>query len=194
VKPAIALLLVALTACAPSFREASRALGQDLPPLGEPVLDRRRSYFDNDTTRPHREFHVLIYPDGRHVPHGRDTSWYADGKLEWEREFEDGEPTGVWRSWYENGSPRSEATFGSADLAPMRWWHANGQLSSEGLAVNGAKDGAWTHWHANGVTSAEGRYLLGKREGPWTLWKEDGAIAERVEYRADQKVGPVVGE
>ena len=179
-----------LASCAPNFREAARVLGNELPERTEPVLDRRRSYFANDLTRPHRDWFVLLYPDGRVLEHGRDTSWYASGQLEWEREYDHGEATGHWRAWYEDGTPRSEQTFGSAELTPVRWWYPNGQLSSEGPALSGVRDGEWTQWHSNGNKSARGNYRLGKREGPWTFWNEDGSLKETVEYRDDLRVGP----
>jgi hypothetical protein len=191
VKLALPLALAALScACAPDFREASRKLGEEAPPNREPVLDRRHTYFANDTARPHRDWYVLIYPNGQLIQHGADKSWYSDGKPEWERAYDHGEPTGHWRSWWANGNPRSEATFGNAELSPMRWWHENGKLSSEGQALDGARDGEWTEWREDGTVSGKGTYRLGKKDGNWTFYEADGAVKESVLYRDDLKVGP----
>jgi hypothetical protein len=191
VKPSLALIAL-LASCAPNFVEPSRVLARELPENREPLLERRHTFFANDLQRPHRDWSELLYADGRIIPHGRDLQWYANGKPEWEREFDHGEATGHWLSWWENGNPRSDATFGGAELKPQRWWYENGQLSSEGLALSGAKDGAWTEWYQSGVKSAAGSYRLGKKEGPWTFWNEDGSPKESVVYRDDLRVGPAV--
>lgn len=191
-RAAIAGVCLALASCAPDFVPASKMLA-DTPAEKrrerEPVLERRRSFFDNDETRLRREWHVLIEPGNRSIAQGKDTSWYADGKLEYERDFDHGEPTGVWRAWHKNGNPRSEATFGTSERAPMRWWHENGQLSAEGAARNGHKDGPWTTWYPDGTKSSEGAYLDGLREGKWTFWNEDGSLKERGEFRGGERVG-----
>lgn len=180
---------IALAACGPDFRPASRVLAGPPPQTHEPVIDRRRTYFGGDTDRPRREWHVLILPHGAEELHGKDSSWYSDGHLEYEHEFEHGEPSGLWRSWYPNGKPKSEATFGKAQSGPMRWWYENGQLSSEGPALNGVKDGVWTTWHPNGTKASQGPYVSGRREGAWIFWNDDGSHKESGEYRDDAKVG-----
>jgi len=190
VKLAAALLAcIALAACGPDFRPAARILADKPPESREPVVDRRRTYFGGDTARPRREWHVLILPGGAEELHGKDSGWFADGHLEYEHEFDHDQPTGLWRSWYANGKPHSEATFGKSEPAPMRWWFENGQLSSEGTALNGVKDGAWTTWHPNGAKASQGSYVAGRREGAWSFWKEDGTHEGSGDYRNDAKVG-----
>jgi hypothetical protein len=175
-----ALALVAV-ACAPDFRPAARHLGRTLPetPEREPVHERRRIFFDAEHTRVRREWNVLILADSSTVADGRDAQYYPDGKLEYEREYARGEPVGLWRSWWPNGAPRMEATYGTQEPQPMRWWHENGQLSSEGFARNGIKEGPWAFWHANGVKSAEGVYAGGRRDATWRYWDEAGEPVRR---------------
>lgn len=176
---ALALLLAWLAACAPDFRPAARQLGRSLPDDREPVRERRAVYFDAEHTRVRREWHVLILADGSTVLDGRDVQYYPDGKLEHEREYARGEATGRWRSWWPNGAQRMETTYGSSEPQPMRWWHSNGQLSSEGFARNGVKEGPWTFWHASGVKSAEGVYTGGDRDASWHYWNEAGEPVKR---------------
>jgi hypothetical protein len=190
VKSTAALIVcMALAGCGPDFRPAARLLADPPPESREPVIDRRRTYFGGDKDRPRREWHVLIRPGGAEELQGKDSSWYSDGRLEYEHEFDHDQPTGVWRSWYQSGQQRSEATFGRPEPTVMRWWYENGQLSSEGPALNGVKDGVWTTWHSNGAKSSQGPYVSGRREGAWSFWNEDGSLKESGEYRDDAKVG-----
>jgi hypothetical protein len=185
---ALALALVALAACGPDFRMASRQLAAQAPPPREPIPERRAVWFDQERTRPRREWHVLILADNTTVAHGSDVQHFADGKLEHERAYRHGEPIGTWKSWWPNGHPRMEATYGTTEATPMRWWHENGQLSSEGSARNGLKEGEWTFWSATGVVAAKGRYVAGQREGEWSFFDDAGALTELAHYRADAKV------
>ena len=38
------------------------------------------------------------------------------GALHWEREFRYGKPAGTWRSWWENGQPRTECHYFGPDV------------------------------------------------------------------------------
>jgi hypothetical protein len=174
-----ALAAASLAACAPDFRPAARQLALSLPEHREPLPERRTVYFDAEHTRVRREWHVLILADNSTVLHGSDVQYFADGKLEHEREYARGEASGRWRSWWPNGTQRMEATYGAGEPQPMRWWHENGQLSSEGLARNGIKEGPWTFWHASGVKSAEGVYAGGRRDATWHYWNENGEAQKR---------------
>ena len=100
-------------------------------------------------------------------------------------------PCGAWRAFWVNGRPKMEAEYGASEPRPMRWWHENGQLSSEGLASNGLKEGEWTFWHDNGAKLSTGRYVGGRREGTWLFWTATGAPLEALEFRGDVRVRKV---
>ena len=178
--------LAALASCEPRFEQASRMIAGPEP--REPVLDRRRTYYLNDTSRPRLESQVLVFFDGSVLRHGLEREWSESGTLVAEREFARGEPAGRWRTWFPSGRPRSESAFGP-EPATWSWWYESGQLSSQGPALGGVKQGRWTAWHENGVESSEGDYSAGKREGEWSFWNEEGSLLERGEFRADVKVG-----
>ena len=189
-KRAALLLLSLLASCAPDFREPARVLGRDVPPPREPIFERRTAWYDAECTRPRREWHVLILYDNSVLLHGRDAQYFADGKLEYEREYDHGELTGHWRSFWPGGTPRMEAEYGTDEPRLMRWWHENGQLSSEGPALNGIKTGEWKFWHASGALAAQGEYESGDREGEWSFWNADGSLKERGEFHDGARVGP----
>lgn len=181
--------MLSLAACAPDFRPAARYLGQSLPAPREPLFERRRSYFDSAATQLAREHGVLILHDGSTLAHGRDVAWRSNGKLEYEREFERGEPRGRWRSWFENGVLESEAFYEPARATSMSWWRADGSLSSRGEHVMGLREGEWSYFHANGLLAARGAYVGGERHGLWTYFDEAGRVLECGEFERGERVG-----
>lgn len=185
------LVLLSLAGCgSPNYLGFSRQLAVDATAAeGEPIVERQRSYYQNDRSRPRLETTVRLYPDGTREKHGPEREWYDGGQLRWEREFRAGEPHGHWTSWHPNGRKASEATFGQNELTPMTWWYEDGQVSTEGQARNASRDGRWTMWHPNGAKRGEGDYRSNLREGEWTFWAEDGTLLERGRYRAGERVG-----
>ena len=183
-----ALALGALPAgCGSGWKEAGRVVAiEHRSP--EALLERRRDYYDVETGRLRAEWTVLILPGGTVVKHGKETIFFPDGRPEIEREFFEGEPSGRWRTWYTGGQIRSDAWFDD-QLKPMSWWYEDGQLSSEGTARTGVKEGRWRFWYPSGILREEGAFRAGKRHGRWSYWYEDGTLAERGDYQADTRVG-----
>lgn len=187
-KLALLCVVAVCVACAPDFKDASRMLARGAPPAREPLDERRTSYFDHERQRVRRQWHVSIRNDNSTVLHGTDVQYFPDGKLEYERAYELDRPTGRWRWFWPNGGPRMEAEFGTSEPRPMRWWHENGQLSSEGLARDGLKEGEWTFWHDNGAVQSTGHFRGSLREGPWSFFAADGSLLERAEFRGDVRI------
>lgn len=131
---------------------------------------------------------VALEPDGHTVKDGIQRTWYPDGSPRSERRFAVGEPAGVWRSWYPGGVPEQEYEFAD-EPTPMRYWHPDGSPSAEGPARSGVREGVWTYWYESGGLRQRGAYLGGLREGEWTLWYENGGLRSRGRYRGDQRVG-----
>jgi hypothetical protein len=174
----MSLVALALTAC--------RALHPPFPdvpdqavPAPPPFFDRRTEFYDREATRKRREWHVLVFEDRTMVLDGEELEWWPDGRLRARRHYDRGEPTGAWTTWFEDGTKSSESTLGGDELAPMRWWHPNGVLATEGPGRNGAREGLWRSWYPNGVLESEGEYRDNRRDGEWIFWNEDGGECER---------------
>jgi len=72
-------------------------------------------------------------------------------------------------TFYDDGSPRSEATLADGDLqGPARTWHRGGALASQGSYVRGERDGAWRFWGEDGTLDLQrsGIYAAGVRSAP----------------------------
>jgi hypothetical protein len=192
--PALALALLAAAggACRTSYEDASRSLARDaLVDPRPPIVERQRSFYAGDTSRPRLESTYRVHAGGFKVLHGPERAWYESGVLRWEREYRDGEPCGRWASYYESGAQESESWPDAADAGEhvTTWWHPNGELSSRGPTVRGAREGRWSSWYPDGTLRSEGDYSGNLREGEWTFWHEDGRVAERGSYAAGVRIG-----
>ncbi len=132
---------------------------------------------------------VLLYPDGHAVREGRAEEFYPDGRTAALRHYRAGEPVGEWKTWYPDGTLRSSYEFVPGRSTPMRFFHPSGELSAEGPATMGLRDGHWTFWYPGGGVRQEGAYRSGLRTGLWTLRWPGGALRSRGYYRADRRVG-----
>lgn len=188
-----ALLLALLAAgtggaCVASFEQSARFLAAPAHEATEPVLARRRTYHDRGATRLRVEWQELVQPGKPPVLHGLRTEYHRDGTPASERRFEHGEPAGLWRAWHEDGTPRMEADL-SAEDGCMRWWHANGALSSRGPLRRGVRTGEWEHYREDGSLAARGTYAHGVRDGEWILYDANGAWTERGRYVGGVRFG-----
>jgi hypothetical protein len=190
--PFTCALLFALGACRTSYEDVSRDLArQALVDPRPAIVEKQRTFYDGDTSRPRQESTYRVFAGGRKVLHGPERAWYQDGVLRWEREYRDGEPCGRWASYYEDGTMQSESWPDVADATPRTttWWHRNGKISSQGPTVRGARQGPWNSWYEDGTHASEGSYAGNLRDGPWTFWHPDGRVAERGAFSAGVKVG-----
>ena len=93
---------------------------------------------------------VLYLPDGSVVRHGTERILHPDGSVRSVREYDRGEPTGSWRVWYEDGTPRMSHDYGP-ERSPMVFYHPNGLIEASGDAANGERVGEWTFYDENGA-------------------------------------------
>jgi hypothetical protein len=61
-------------------------------------------------------------------------------------------------------------------------YHPNGQISSQGMVINGAYQGLWYIYHSNGKTQWEMRYKDSKRVGVAKEYDSTGKLIREVEY------------
>lgn len=95
-----------------------------------------------------------IIGDGEYV------KYYKSGVVEIRGTMKDGKREGLWKSWYEDGSPWSETNF-----------------------ANGKKNGRTISWYDNEVKRYEGFYIDDKESSTWTFWDEQGNIQSVKEYK-----------
>jgi len=189
----IALLLLALLAAVAACRSSSEPPKIDPPPAAkEPVPSGRLEEceeIDEVTGLRTHQWAVLVAPGLGAIKHGVERIWYPSGALHWEREFRYGKPAGVWRSWWENGQPRTECYYFGPDVErTMTFWREDGKLQAQGPACDGSRRGRWRFWWSDGQLSDEGDYRGGLREGVWQAWSQDGQRRFEIVYQRNVRV------
>lgn len=93
------------------------------------------------------------------VENGEEIKHYTNGVIQMRGMMKNGKRNGLWKSWYEDGSPWSESTF-----------------------ENGIKTGKTTTWYENGKKRYEGFYTNNVESGKWTYWNEEGKLTATKDY------------
>lgn len=97
----------------------------------------------------------------------------------------EGEPLrhGLSKTWFKNGQLESEGQYEyNKRVGHFRFWHPNGQISSEGDFKNDEYTGHWVWWHENGQKAITGRYDEGRTIGEWRWWNDKGQLSDRLNY------------
>ena len=127
---------------------------------------------------------LKYHPDTKELYSGEVFKNRMGGKKEFEGSYKDGDSTGIWSHWYENGQKDSEITYkdGKKD-GLLTYWYESGQKQSEGTLKNEKFDGLWTWWYENGQMKQQVTFKDGKSDGLYTFWYENGQKSEVRTYK-----------
>jgi hypothetical protein len=179
-------LLVALgCACRQTLSVPMTMRAMSVPELGPAEPDVRRTYWPGGPTPENlrSEIEGLTQRGGAFVKHGSERTFFPSGAREVERHWLLGTPAKTWRTWWEDGTLRSECEFPEDGRSiTMSFWHANGKLEAQGTAIHGRRFGHWDFYHPNGERESSGELFDGKREGEWSKWNECGELIEQASY------------
>ena len=89
------------------------------------------------------------------------TETYPNGFVKLRGRLLDGNRSGLWESFYDNG---------------YRW--------SEVQYVRGKRDGPTISYHPNGLMRYQGQYSGGDRRGIWMFYDTTGVLVERIDMDA----------
>jgi antitoxin component YwqK of YwqJK toxin-antitoxin module len=93
------------------------------------------------------------------VENGEQIYYHKNGGIEMRGIMKDNKRDGLWKSFYENGTPWSETTF-----------------------KEGKKNGKTTTWYENGKKRYDGFFTNDRESGRWVFWREDGTIEDTRNY------------
>lgn len=128
-------------------------------------------------------------------------SYHPNGQIKTKGIMINGEKTGIWTVWDENGIFVGNESYKNGQLhGPLLMRYLDGS-EEQGIIENGVRIGLWvttypdgtvkargsydnknrrvgdwTEWYPNGDTKSSGFYEDGHRMGPWILADEDGTI------------------
>lgn len=91
----------------------------------------------------------------------------------------------------EMGDAENPATlyFYHDSTTTLRQFYSTGVLRSEGIIVNGQREGLWQFFFANGRPQTEATFVGGKEEGAYTVYRENGVPYYRGMYKAGRRIG-----
>jgi antitoxin component YwqK of YwqJK toxin-antitoxin module len=93
------------------------------------------------------------------IKNGEYIQYYKNGVIKISGIMKDGKREGLWKSFYENGSPWSETTF-----------------------KNGVKNGKTITWYENEKKRYEGFYTNDSESGKWIFLDEKGNVVTKKDY------------
>jgi antitoxin component YwqK of YwqJK toxin-antitoxin module len=87
---------------------------------------------------------------------------------------------GPTQSWFRNGQLRSQGQYQKGKRhGQFTWWHSNGQKQLVGYFENGLRVGKWTQWHVNGMKEQQCSFENDQPVGEWIWWDEQGNVTRR---------------
>ena len=170
-------VLLALGACTQDESRWARPPMPTPPPEGLRVLER----LDRNTGNVVRRWSIRYAANGQAFLDGPELLYWPDGALRAERNWVDGEATGLWKSFYANGTLKMRVSHVDYPTS-MVFFHPDGTVSAQGLASKGVKNGDWAHFHSDGSLSHQGAYVRGMKQGTWTYYHPGGGLAKRGNY------------
>jgi antitoxin component YwqK of YwqJK toxin-antitoxin module len=117
---------------------------------------------------------------------------YPNGHIRYDGYFKDGQPTGIFKRFFENDTLRSILVFSSdGKVAEAEIYHPNGYIATKGKFVNQMKEGKWSFYSATirGSLVCEEEYLNNLKNGPSFKYYHDKRPAEKLNYSKDIRTG-----
>lgn len=85
-----------------------------------------------------------------------------------------------WALIWPQAAPKGEWT---------RFTYPGGQVSGEGLLIDGKPDGSWKSYYPTGVLKSEGIWKHNQLDSVWNFYNEHGQLKESINYLNGQKNG-----
>ena len=116
--------------------------------------------------------------------------FYANGKIRYTGQFENGKEVGVFKfySITSSGSPISTKTYVNG-TASVKFYNEFGTLKTEGKMIGRNRIGKWLYYFPNGKSVAEENYKDGQLDGVLKSYYPNGNITQEVFYSKGKKNG-----
>jgi antitoxin component YwqK of YwqJK toxin-antitoxin module len=134
---------------------------------------------------------------------GKFMSWYPNGSIKIEGNYDAGYKVGNWIEYYENGNIKSEKEYSFDVLDGKYIEYANGNyeckncdnsshIQVSGRYIKNRKNGIWIENYSNGFVKSRGEYIDYCKNGQWTYWDPTGKKRAEVNYENDKVKGNFV--
>ena len=152
-------------------------------PAPEAIEVREETY---DSGQVSQRSEGYVGPNGDFVRHGVTRTWYEDGSKKSEISYAHGTMHGLRLTWYPTGQMWGRGTYehGKEHGTWTAWW-ANGFKQREWQMDHGVWHGPYMEWHDNGEKKMEFEYVNGLKQGTLRIWDPQGILVHESEYVDD---------
>lgn len=109
----------------------------------------------------------------------------ASDQLSKSGHYEKGTQAGFWKTFYPNGTDKSEGHF--TDGVRTGFWKdfypETGVVASEGHFEACMREGFWVFYHENGKKAADGYYREAVKFGVWQFYDERGKLEQQLDFQ-----------
>lgn len=142
-----------------------------------PVVQSESNYFLTDTS-----IYVFDYAPGD--VGGWETNHYPDGSLKSEGNYNNGQPSGNWKFYYNTPHLlKKEGNISNGQFSGYwKFYHPNGRLRAEGNFENGFQNGHWKFYYPNGIMESEGNFDFNRKTRDWKYYYDNGRLYAIIRY------------
>lgn len=145
--------------------------------------------YDSDSTK-----HIFNFA-GKKNELVKESTYYPNGNLKSEYNFNDSLLHGTFKTFNENGNPEKEGAYlNGMENGLFKYYDINGMLTIEGYLNSGKKEGLWTTWYDDVQKKEEMHYKNDVLNGLWTHWFIDGNLMREETYENGKKIKEQVYE
>ena len=120
------------------------------------------------------------------------TSYYKNGKISFEINYENGLLHGDFTAYHPNGNKQKyEQYYYSLSHGKYNFWHENGKISRESYYVYDELDGDSKRYYDNGQLEIETFYVQGKEHGTTKYYDKAGKLIRSQEVFYGELIGDV---
>ena len=135
----------------------------------------------------------IIIPDSVSKADRAYKSYYGDNStIRDEGKISNEVPSGLWRSYYENGNLKSSVTYKNGKVDGIAFFFYNDNSETKRAEVIYKEDviqGVYQEFYQNGAQKAKLNYEDGKLDGDAEFYYQSGRIKIKGEYKKNEKKG-----
>lgn len=117
------------------------------------------------------------------IEHGYDHMYYPNGNLRAFGKFTRGVRTGLWRTYYENGTPMDSVVYRNGKPQISKTWFPNGVLK-DSMVLDEDGNGDFISWYDNGQLSSIGKVAMFENHADqWKYFHKNGKLGAYITYK-----------
>lgn len=114
---------------------------------------------------------------------GKWVKTYPDGKPEYEGNFKDDEPVGVFKYYDIKGNLVAKVDFNDDGSAKAEMYYEKGEIAGKGnYSAPQVKTGLWTYYDQHGNIRSEIHYKNNKKHGSAVYYYKDGSVIKETAF------------